>query len=40
MQAQEQPPSTEQVREFVIAGHGNLEKVRQMLAENPKLLNA
>jgi len=39
MQAQEQPPSTEQVREFVIAGHGNLEKVRQMLAENPKLLN-
>src|SRR5437879_12583942 len=39
MQAQEQPPSTEQVREFVIAGHGNLEKVRQMLAENPELLN-
>ena len=39
MQAQEQPPSTEQIREFVIAGHGNLEKVRQMLAENPKLLN-
>ena len=40
MQAQEQPPSTEQIREFVIAGHGNLEKVRQMLAGNPKLLNA
>jgi len=40
VQAQEQPPSTEQIREFVIAGHGNLEKVRQMLAENPKLLNA
>src|SRR5207244_12499829 len=40
MQTQEQPPSTEQIREFVIAGHGNLEKVRQMLAENPKLLNA
>ena len=39
MQAQEQPPSTEQIREFVIAGHGNLEKVRQMLAENPELLN-
>ena len=40
MQTQEQPPSTEQIREFVIAGHGNLEKVKQMLAENSKLLNA
>ena len=40
MQTQQQPPSTEQIREFVIAGHGNLEKVRQMFAENPKLLNA
>lgn len=40
MRTQLQPPSTEQIREFVIAGHGNLEKVRQMLAENPKLLNA
>src|SRR5947209_19826241 len=40
VQAQEQPPSTEQIREFVIAGHANLEKVRQMLAGNPKLLNA
>ena len=39
VQAQEQPPSTEQIREFGIAGHGNLEKVRQMLAENPELLN-
>jgi ankyrin repeat protein len=28
------------VREFVIAGHGNLEKVRKMLAEKPDLLNA
>jgi ankyrin repeat protein len=36
----QQQPSTEQIREFVIAGHGNLEKVKQMLAENPKLLNA
>ncbi len=35
-----QTPSTEQVREFVIAGHGNFEKVKQMLAENPELLNA
>ena len=40
MQTQERPPSTEQIREFVIAGHGNIEKVRQMLAENPRLLNA
>ena len=40
MQTQQQPPSTEQIREFVIAGHGNYEKVRHMLAENPKLLNA
>jgi len=36
----EQHPSTEQIRQFVIAGHGNLERVKQMLAENPKLLNA
>lgn len=28
------------VREFVIAGHGNLERVKQMLAENPELLNS
>ena len=26
------------VKEFVIAGHGNLDKVKQMLAENPNLL--
>jgi uncharacterized protein len=40
VQTHQQQPSTEQVREFVIAGHGNLEKVKQMLAENPNLLNA
>src|SRR5436309_15610288 len=40
VQTQHQPPSIEQIREFVIAGHGNLERVRQMLAENPQLLNA
>jgi len=34
------PLSTDLVREFVIAGHGNLEKVRKMLAERPDLLNA
>ena len=39
MQSQEQAQSTEQIREFVIAGHGNLGRVKQMLAENPKLLN-
>jgi len=40
VQTQQQPPSVEQIREFVIAGHGNVEKVRQMLAENPQLLSA
>jgi len=40
VQTQQQRPSIEQIREFVIAGHGNLEKVRQMLAENPQLLSA
>ena len=40
MQTEQHLPSIEQAREFVIAGHGNLEKVKQMLAENPKLLNA
>jgi ankyrin repeat protein len=34
------PLLDELVREFVIAGHGNLEKVRKMLEENPELLNA
>jgi len=34
------PLSNDIVREFVIAGHGNLEKVRKMLEENPELLNA
>ncbi|MDX2004689.1 MAG: ankyrin repeat domain-containing protein [Meiothermus sp.] len=29
----------EQVREFVIAGHGDLDKVKAMLAESPELLN-
>jgi len=39
VQATNTPLSTDQVREFVIAGHGNLEKVRKMLAERPDLLN-
>lgn len=32
-------PTTDQIREFVIAGHGNLPVVQAMLAENPALLN-
>ncbi|MBZ0299358.1 MAG: ankyrin repeat domain-containing protein [Anaerolineae bacterium] len=38
----ERPPAlaAEKVREFVIAGHGNLERVQEMLAEQPGLLNA
>jgi Ankyrin repeat len=38
----EKPPAlaAEQVREFVIAGHGNLERVKEMLAEHPRLINA
>jgi ankyrin repeat protein len=31
--------SPERIREFVIAGHGDLEKVRTMLAETPGLLS-
>jgi ankyrin repeat protein len=32
--------TTEQIREFVLAGHGNLARVKEMLAETPALLNA
>lgn len=32
-------PTTEEIREFVIAGHGNLHKVKQILAERPDFLN-
>jgi ankyrin repeat protein len=32
--------SAEQVRDFVIAAHGNLPRVREMLAQHPALLNA
>lgn len=36
------PPTldTDLVREFVIAGHGDLARVRELLAEEPALLNA
>jgi len=33
-----EPYKLETVKEFVIAGHGNLEKVRQMISEYPNLL--
>jgi ankyrin repeat protein len=32
--------SPDLIREFVIAGHGNLDKVKTMHTENPHLLNA
>ena len=31
-------PEIEQIKEFVIAGHGNLEKLKSMLETNPELL--
>jgi ankyrin repeat protein len=34
-----QSPTPDQIREFVIAGHGNSEKVKSMLAELPELLD-
>ncbi|HYY90363.1 MAG TPA: ankyrin repeat domain-containing protein [Candidatus Dormibacteraeota bacterium] len=36
---QQQTQSSDPVREFVIAGHGNLDKVKQMLHEHPEYLN-
>lgn len=33
------PLSSEMIREFVIAGHGNLARVQEMLAAEPALLN-
>ncbi len=36
----EEPLPPDQVREFVIAAHGNLPRVKELLAENPRLLNA
>lgn len=35
-----QAVTPEQVQEFVIAGHGDLPKLKAMLAEHPALLNA
>jgi uncharacterized protein len=38
--AVENAPTTEQIRDFVIAAHGNLPRVRELLTENTGLLNA
>lgn len=40
MQTKQVSSSAEKIRDFVIAGHGNLEKVKQMLVEDPSLLNS
>ncbi len=40
MQQTNTPLSSDVVREFVVAGHGNLEKAQKMLEENLELLNA
>ena len=39
MQTKE-PIKSEMVREFVIAGHGNLAKVKELLDQEPNVLNA
>ena len=36
---EENIPTTEQIRDFVIAAHGNLPRVREMLVEYPSLVN-
>ncbi|MBK8900951.1 MAG: ankyrin repeat domain-containing protein [Anaerolineaceae bacterium] len=35
----QEPLTQEQIRNFVLPAHGNLEVVKQMLAEEPRLLN-
>ena len=39
MQTEQKPLNPDQLREFVINAHFNLEKTKQTLAENPALLN-
>ncbi len=41
-QAKERPPALDLglVRDFVIAGHGNLERTKELLGQQPGLLNA
>src|SRR5512142_1856716 len=40
MDAPQNTLTNEQIRDFVIAGHGKLPRIREMLMENPDLLNA
>ena len=40
MDAPQNTLTNEQIRDFVIAGHGNLPRIREMLMENAELLNA
>ncbi len=40
MDAPQSTLTNELIRDFVIAGHGNLPRIREMLMENPDLLNA
>jgi ankyrin repeat protein len=40
MDAPQSTLTNEQIRDFVIAGHGNLPRIREMLMESPDLLNA
>ena len=40
MDAEKTPPTIEQIRDFVIAAHGNLPRIREMLMENAELINA
>lgn len=42
MPQQKRPPAlpSELVKEFVIAGHGNLDRTKELLAQEPGLLNA
>jgi ankyrin repeat protein len=40
MDAEPNTLTNEQIRDFVIAGHGNLPRIREMLMETPELLNA
>jgi ankyrin repeat protein len=39
MKMSKQPIPVEQIREFVIAAHSDLSKVKSLLAENPEYLN-
>jgi ankyrin repeat protein len=36
---EENLPTTEQIRDFVVAAHGNLPRVREMMAEFPGIVN-